>query len=204
MSQDPGFFEGISKLDNILREIKKQNEQTNQLLAQIAEAGGLNVDSTAQSDNIGGSLANTLALREGWVYDNYDVRGEMYDPGESFEIATENPGFVFFAIVNAVGEGAEETAVTIKTDSSVIDTTIKERYLSGLHTPQEYLPFVPLYDTQNDSYSIAFYATDGYQFKDGFLFSADIPASAPGSIELNLAVSQAVIEDVESFLEVDL
>jgi len=203
MSQDPGFFEGIAQLDDVLRDLRKQQKKTNQLLSQLANAGGIDVSPAPRQDSIGGSFAHTLALRGGWEYDGTDIRGERYNPGESFEITNEDgPGLVFFAIVNVVGEGAENTAVTIKTDSTVTDTTIKERYLSGLHSPQEYLPFVPLYDTQNHSYSIAFYATNGYQYKKDFRFSADIDKDNPGPVTLNLAVSRAVIEDVDEFLQV--
>lgn len=203
MSSNPGFFEGIAQLDNILQEVKEQQKKTNQLLSQIASSGGLDVGVNTQQDAIGGSFAHTLALRGGWEYDGTDIRDEIYEPGQTYEIDNQDgPGMVFFAIVNVVGEGGENTEVTVKTDSTVIDTTIKERYLSGLHTPQEYLPFVPLYDTENHSYSIAFYATNGYQYKKDFLFSASIDKDAPGPVSLNLAVSRAVIEDREKFLEV--
>lgn len=200
---EPGFFEGIELLDNLLRDVKQEQERTNELLAQLAQAGGLQVSSSTEQDAIGGSFAHTLALRGGWEYDGTDIRNETYQPGQTFEIRNDDgPGMVFFAIVNVVGEGGENTEVTIKTDATVTDTTIKERYQSGLHSPQEYLPFVPLYDTQNHSYSIAFYNTNGYQYKENFRFSAGIDKDAPGPVKLNLAVSRVVIEDREKFLEV--
>jgi len=156
MSGNPGFIEGIGDIDNLLRDVKAQQKRTNELLAQIAQSGGLDVGSGVQQDEVGGSFAHTLALRGGWEYKSTDIRGDEYQPGETFEIeTTQGPGMVFFAILNVIGEGGENTEVTIRTDSSVTDTTIKERYLSGLHTPQEYLPFIPLYNTQQDSYSIA-------------------------------------------------
>jgi hypothetical protein len=204
MSGNPGFIEGIGDIDNLLRDVKAQQKRTNELLAQIAQSGGLNVGSGIQQDAIGGSFAHTLALRGGWEYEITDLRDEEFQPGETFEIeTTQGPGWVFFAILNVIGEGGENTEVTIRTDSSVIDTTIKERYLSGLHSPQEYLPFVPLYNTRNESYSIAFYAVNGYQYKEGFRFAAAVPNDIPGPVKLNLAVSRVIIKDEEQFLRAD-
>lgn len=97
-----------------------------------------------------------LPLIDGDTYTFFDqdIGGSVIEPGnkETVQVGVDR-GFYFGAATTLIGEGAEDTEMSIVVDDFRADATPKELFESGFVNPIGVAPGVSRYDTDNNIFT---------------------------------------------------
>jgi len=184
-----------------IAQIQRENQELLQTVAQSTSGGS---GGFAPVDDIGASPVESLMMRGGWFYDVDQMFGEVHDGGSNikFELDEDGPGFVLGAFLIVKGPEGEKTNLTFKTDRWTIDRTIEQvKNISNYASGSNFLPYTPVYSTQNDIYGIAFQNSAGYHFNDDFLVQVDLPNEAQ-QLEVTVLITKVVVSDMEKFTKI--
>lgn len=205
MPPEQQLLDKLTRLDELMVANLQEKQKTNELLSSIAQAGGVQVDSDARPQYVQANPASSLSMRGGWSYDMVDISERSVAPGGTVSVNNEGErGFLLTAAATVQGEYGGLTEVKFKTDDYNINTTIRERFLAGVVSAgSSYLPFVPVFNADDDIYTVAFANINGYHFKKNLNVSVTTPAQAQEDFEVGISAVQVIIDDMDEFMRVD-